>query len=50
VLPAPINRGFAAIFAAERLLVGRMDLPVGLSLLAVAKADCGAAGATLDQT
>ncbi len=36
-LPGPINRSFAAIFGAERFLLRRMDLPIGLSLLAIAK-------------
>jgi SAM-dependent methyltransferase len=38
MLPAPINRVFAAIFGAERFLVGRVRLPFGLSLLAVIEA------------
>lgn len=37
ILPFPINRSFAAIFGAERFLIGRMNLPIGLSLLAVAQ-------------
>jgi len=49
MLPSPINRGFAAIFASERLLVGRMNLPIGLSLLVVAVADHAAVNGTLDQ-
>ena len=39
ILPFPINRSFTAIFGAERLLAGRLNLPFGLSLLAVARAD-----------
>jgi SAM-dependent methyltransferase len=38
MLPAPINRGFSAIFGAERFLLERVDLPIGLSLLAVVQA------------
>lgn len=37
--PEPLNRGFAAIFGAERHLLGRIDLPFGLSLLAIARMD-----------
>ena len=36
--PAPLNGALKAIFAAERYLVGRFPLPVGLSLFAVAEA------------
>jgi len=32
----PVNAGLAAIFAAERHLIGRVPLPIGLSLFAVA--------------
>ena len=35
---APLNRSLEAIFAAERHLVGRLPLPPGLSLFAVASA------------
>ena len=41
MLPYPLNRGFAAIFGAERFLLSRMNLPVGLSLLAIAQAAPG---------
>jgi hypothetical protein len=41
MLPYPLNRGFAAIFGAERFLLGRMNLPIGLSLLAIAQAEPG---------
>lgn len=34
--PAPVNALFQSIFAAERFLVGRMPMPPGLSLVAVA--------------
>ena len=34
--PAPVNAMFQSIFAAERFLVGRMPMPPGLSLVAVA--------------
>jgi len=44
MLPAPINRVFAAIFGAERFLIGRVRLPFGLSLLAVAQAQPPGAG------
>ena len=44
MLPAPLNRAFAAIFGAERFLIGRMRLPFGLSLLAVVQADPAGAG------
>jgi SAM-dependent methyltransferase len=37
-LPYLLNQAFAAIFGAERFLIGRVNLPVGLSLLAVARA------------
>jgi SAM-dependent methyltransferase len=37
--PKPVNALFNRIFAAERHLVGRVPLPVGLSLFAVAAAD-----------
>jgi SAM-dependent methyltransferase len=40
--PEPLNRIMAAIFGAERHLLARMNLPVGLSLLAVAQADSAA--------
>jgi len=36
--PKPINRAFNSVFAAERYLVGRLPLPSGLSLFAVAAA------------
>ena len=36
--PAPINQALERIFAAERTLVGRVPLPPGLSLFAVASA------------
>jgi SAM-dependent methyltransferase len=36
--PAPLNRSLEAVFAAERYLVGRLPLPPGLSLFAVASA------------
>jgi SAM-dependent methyltransferase len=36
--PAPINSAFERTFALERHLVGRLPLPVGLSLFAVASA------------
>lgn len=36
--PAPVNSALEAIFAAERHLVGRLPLPPGLSLFAVASA------------
>jgi SAM-dependent methyltransferase len=44
MLPAPLNQVFAAIFGAERFLIGRVRLPVGLSLVAVAQAEPTAAG------
>lgn len=34
--PAPVNRLFEAVFGLERHLVGRVPLPVGVSLVAVA--------------
>lgn len=37
--PAPLNALLAALFGAERLLLPFMDLPFGLSLLALARAD-----------
>ena len=37
VPPAPINRTMAAIFASERAFLGRVPLPFGLSLIAVAR-------------
>jgi hypothetical protein len=38
-LPAsPLNAALEAVFAAERYLVGRLPLPPGLSLFAVAEA------------
>ncbi|HEX5257823.1 MAG TPA: class I SAM-dependent methyltransferase [Sphingomicrobium sp.] len=36
--PAPLNAALEAVFAAERHLVGRLPLPPGLSLFAVASA------------
>jgi SAM-dependent methyltransferase len=36
--PAPINAALETVFAAERYLVGRLPLPPGLSLFAVASA------------
>ena len=36
--PAPLNRTLEAVFASERYLVGRLPLPPGLSLVAVASA------------
>ena len=36
--PAPLNAAFEKVFAAERYLVGRLPLPPGLSLFAVAEA------------
>jgi SAM-dependent methyltransferase len=36
--PAPLNGALEAVFAAERYLVGRLPLPPGLSLFAVASA------------
>jgi hypothetical protein len=36
--PAPLNAALEKIFAAERYLVGRLPLPPGLSLFAVASA------------
>jgi SAM-dependent methyltransferase len=36
--PAPLNRALEAVFSAERHLVGRLPLPPGLSLFAVASA------------
>jgi SAM-dependent methyltransferase len=36
--PAPLNSTFEKVFAAERYLVGRLRLPPGLSLFAVAEA------------
>ena len=36
--PAPLNSALEAVFAAERYLVGRLPLPPGLSLFAVASA------------
>ncbi len=44
MLPLPINRVFAAIFGAEQCLIGRVRLPFGLSLLAVAQAGPPSAG------
>jgi SAM-dependent methyltransferase len=35
---APLNRSLEAVFASERYLVGRLPLPPGLSLFAVASA------------
>jgi hypothetical protein len=36
--PAPINMALEKVFAAERYLAGRLPLPPGLSLFAVASA------------
>jgi hypothetical protein len=36
--PAPLNGALQAVFAAERYVVGRLPLPPGLSLFAVASA------------
>jgi hypothetical protein len=36
--PAPLNAALEKVFAAERYLVGRLPLPPGLSLFAVASA------------
>jgi hypothetical protein len=36
--PKLLNRAFEAVFASERYLVGRLPLPPGLSLFAVASA------------
>ena len=36
--PALLNRTLEAVFASERYLVGRLPLPPGLSLFAVASA------------
>jgi hypothetical protein len=36
--PAPVNSLFEKVFAAERYLAGRLPLPPGLSLFAVAEA------------
>ena len=36
--PAPLNSALEAVFASERYLVGRLPLPPGLSLFAVASA------------
>lgn len=41
--PAPVNRTLTSIFAAERHLIGRIPLPPGLSLYAVAAAAGGQA-------
>ncbi|HZP46054.1 MAG TPA: class I SAM-dependent methyltransferase [Candidatus Binataceae bacterium] len=38
VLPAPINRALARVFAAERHLIGRVPLPFGVSLIALGQA------------
>jgi hypothetical protein len=38
VPPASINRLFRSLFAAERFLLGRFDLPFGVSLLCVLEA------------
>lgn len=35
--PAPLNRAMQAIFASERLVLGRVPMPFGLSLVAVAR-------------
>jgi SAM-dependent methyltransferase len=37
VPPTPINRLFAGIFSSERFLIGKIPLPVGLSLVLLAK-------------
>ena len=37
--PAPVNAILRMIFASERFLVGRVPLPIGVSLLAVAESD-----------
>jgi SAM-dependent methyltransferase len=37
VPPAPANRALEAVFAAERMLIGRVPMPVGLSLIAVTR-------------
>jgi hypothetical protein len=39
MLRYPLNRSFATIFGAERFLLARTNLPIGLSLLAIARAD-----------
>jgi SAM-dependent methyltransferase len=44
MLPAPVNWVFGGIFGAERFLIGRVRLPFGLSLLAVAQAPAPGAG------
>ena len=36
--PQPVNRALTSVFAAERYLIGRLPLPPGLSLYAVASA------------
>jgi SAM-dependent methyltransferase len=36
--PAPLNRALETVFGAERYLAGRLPLPIGLSLFAVASA------------
>jgi len=36
--PVPLNAALEGVFAAERYLVGRLPLPIGLSLFAVAEA------------
>ncbi len=43
--PRPVNALFAAVFAAERHLVGRVPLTPGLSLFAIASAPTAASGA-----
>lgn len=35
--PAPVNAAFTAIYSSERLLLGRLPLPFGLSVAAVAR-------------
>jgi SAM-dependent methyltransferase len=37
--PAPLNAALRAIFSAERFVIGRLPLPIGVSLLAVAEAE-----------
>jgi SAM-dependent methyltransferase len=41
VLPGFVNEVFAAVFGSERYLLGWLNLPVGLSLLAVARSNGG---------
>jgi hypothetical protein len=35
--PAPVNAAFGAIYSSERFLLGRLPLPFGLSVAAVAR-------------